>query len=67
MVKCNHNCFECPHDDCIIETMSSEERKELRERDIMYFNADTSGSVVKQRARRAKYKGRYVSGRQILV
>lgn len=62
MKKCDHNCFECKYDDCIIENMSSEERKEISDRDKRYFNSiSTTGSVVKARARRCKYRGNYVS------
>lgn len=65
--KCNHKCFECPYDDCIVETITLEERKEIRERDSRYFCASESKSIVKQKPGLAKHKGRYVGGRPILV
>lgn len=42
--KCNHDCFNCVHDDCIVEGISSEERKEMTKRDNGYFN---TGEVKK--------------------
>lgn len=53
MAKCKHDCFNCPYDDCIIETASSEELKEIRERDKRYFNEKT-GNVLKQKPTRAR-------------
>jgi hypothetical protein len=56
--KCKHDCFNCPYDDCKIETASSEERKEIRERDNRYYNSIESKGVVKQRPNRAKHRGK---------
>lgn len=59
MARCNHDCFNCIYDDCIIETMSSEERNEIKERDKRYFDAPAKTmSIVKQRPVRAKHRYR---------
>lgn len=58
MKKCNRDCFNCIYDDCVIGTLSSKERKEIKERDksIMSY-----GSVVKARPinRRQKVSRNY--------
>lgn len=57
MARCNHDCFNCIYDDCIIEKMSSAERKEVKERDRRYFDVPAKTmSVVKQRPVRAKHR-----------
>lgn len=60
MKKCNHDCFHCIHDDCIIESISAEERIEIKERDKRYYDAIDSQSIIKARPRRKKYRGRIV-------
>ena len=53
--KCNEDCFNCVHDDCIVDVLSSKDRKEITERDKRYFN---SGTVSLQaRPRKRKYRG----------
>ena len=56
MSKCNHDCFNCQYPDCVIETISPEERKEINERDKRYFTP-VATRVVIQRANRARQKG----------
>ena len=59
-IKCKHRCFECPYEDCLVEGISSEERKEIRERDENYFIPLGAKSIVKQRPGRAKHRGKIV-------
>lgn len=56
--KCNHDCFNCTYDDCIIESISSKERKEIKERDKQYFTPVKAYGVMIQRPVRAKHRGR---------
>lgn len=39
MAKCDYNCFECKHSDCIEDKMSPKETKEISRRDNSYFNS----------------------------
>ena len=55
MAKCNRDCFNCIYDDCIIETASSKERKEIKMRDESYFNTLGSG-ILKQKPVRARHR-----------
>ena len=59
-VKCGRDCFNCPYEDCMVETASLEERKEIRERDNRYYNAIDAKGVVKQKPTRRKHRGRIV-------
>ena len=59
MAKCKHNdCFSCPYEDCISDILSSEDRKEIRERDNRYYNAIEAKGIIRQRPTRAKHRGR---------
>ena len=49
--KCNHDCFNCIYDDCVIETISSEEREAIRERDKQYFTAIKMSRTKKGRVK----------------
>lgn len=52
---CNRTCPDyCPYDDCILDTISPTERKEIRERDNRYYN--TTGSKMLRGTARAKHK-----------
>lgn len=53
--KCERDCFNCKFDDCIIETVTKEEREEQNWRDREYISY---GFVLKQRPARAKHRGR---------
>jgi hypothetical protein len=57
MSKCNHDCFNCTYDDCIVGVtqISKEERKEIKERDKRYFNGADS-RALKQIPSRARQK-----------
>ena len=56
MAKCNHNCFECTYDDCILDDkeITSVERMEIRQRDNRYFNSIESRAIIKQKPTRAR-------------
>ena len=41
---CNHNCFQCPYDDCIIDDITTEERAEINSR-----NAELKGQFRKRK------------------
>ena len=58
MSKCNHkDCFTCPYKDCVVNDLTSEDRKEIRERDNRYYNVTTtSGSLVRQKPTRNKMR-----------
>ena len=58
MAQCNHDCFNCTYDDCVVNTLSSEDRKEIRERDNRYYNAIEAKGIIRQRPTRAKHRGR---------
>ena len=59
MARCNNDCFNCIHDDCIISNISSKERREIKDRDTRYFGAPVkSMSVLVQKPTRAKHRGR---------
>ena len=55
---CNHNCFCCTHDDCIVsdKSISSAERAEIRERDNRYFNSIDAKPIIRQKYKRARQK-----------
>ena len=44
---CDHNCFECPHQDCIADDMTAEEYRESVQRDR---DTHLTDSIRKQRA-----------------
>lgn len=52
MKKCNRDCFNCIYEDCIINTITKEEREESEKRDINYTNF---GIIRFQRPKRKKY------------
>ena len=54
MIKCNYDCFNCIYNDCIVNTASPSERKEIRERDNRYYNS--TGSKMLRGITRAKHK-----------
>ena len=51
--KCNHDCFNCPFDDCINDVLTSKERKEIAERDKNYIDY---GFMVFQRPSKSRLK-----------
>lgn len=53
MSKCNHDCFKCPYEDCVVNDITSEERLEMKERDIKFMNY---GVVHKGRPQKAKHR-----------
>ena len=55
---CNHNCFECKFDDCVVsqKDITVTERLESRMRDNVY---QTYGTVIPARRRR-KDRGRRI-------
>lgn len=56
MPKCKHECFECPYDDCIVNDITSEERKEIKERDKNFTNYGHVLNAIPNRAsKRRKY------------
>lgn len=59
MAKCNRDCFNCQFEDCVVDTMSSEERIETKERDKIFISSRTYGSLVKARPTRASRKHAY--------
>ena len=61
MAKCNKDCFNCKHDDCIVEGISQEERKEIRERDKKLISQLNYGSLAVARPIKAKNKRKYYS------
>ncbi len=66
MAKCNRDCFNCKYEDCIIEKASSEERKEIRERDNRYFKTNVmTGSVIRGATKHRHHRENY--GRTIYV
>ena len=58
MVKCKYDCFNCPYEDCKIETASSAELKEIRERDNRFYN---TGKVVRLKPMLARKRSQYFS------
>lgn len=54
---CNRDCFKCIYDDCIMNDISSAERKATNQRDINYTNF---GSVVQGRASRSRRRKSYI-------
>lgn len=58
MSNCNRDCFNCIYDDCVVEELSDDERKEIRERDNRYYNAIETRGIIKQKPTRAKHRGR---------
>lgn len=56
MPKCKHNCFECPYDDCIVNDITSDERKEMKERDKKFTDY---GSVIKARPQKANHRKKF--------
>jgi hypothetical protein len=54
---CNRDCFKCEFDDCIMESVSAEERKAMNQRDISYTNF---GSVIQSRASRSRRRKSYI-------
>lgn len=55
--KCNHDCFNCIFDDCIVETISSEERAEIRERDKQMFT-EMPTRVIRAKPGRVKNRNK---------
>lgn len=55
MAKCNHDCFNCTFDDCIVGTMTKQEREEAKQRDKDFTSY---GRVIYQKPKLAKHRGR---------
>lgn len=55
MKKCNRDCFNCIHEDCIIETPTKEEREMQDYRDAC---ATVTGKVYKAHSSGTKNRGR---------
>lgn len=50
---CNRNCFKCKYDDCIMEMMTSEERKEANRRDLNFsVVTEKYGSLIIGKAKK---------------
>lgn len=54
---CNHDCFNCKEDDCIVDGISSDERKAINIRDINFTHF---GSVIQARAQRNRKRKSYI-------
>ena len=52
---CQEDCFNCIFEDCIVNTITSKDRKEITERDKRYYN--TGNVSLKARPRKKKYRG----------
>lgn len=59
MAKCKRDCFNCLFEDCIVDSMSSEERHQEKERDQKFSNICFYESIAKARPLRAKNRKRY--------
>ena len=53
-VTCDHNCFACPYDDCIVEDESPEEAEAAERRDEL--DRETACKADKDRRRNTKYR-----------
>lgn len=60
MAKCNNDCFNCPYNDCIVNGITTEDRKEIRERDNRYYNAVSSNWIVNGRPTRARKRNYHI-------
>lgn len=58
MAKCRYDCFHCIYADCIIEKMSSKERREIKKRDERYEYCSNGRSVVPSRTLKQRSLGR---------
>lgn len=56
-LSCNHDCFNCLYDDCIMNGISSEERKAINMRDMNFTNF---GSIIQARAQRSRKRKSYI-------
>ena len=59
MGKCNRDCFNCKHNDCIVEGISQKERADIRERDNSLISQLNYGSLAIARPIKAKNKKKY--------
>lgn len=59
MAKCKRDCFNCKYDDCIVESITLEERTEIRERDKKLISQLNYGSLAIARPSKAKNKRKY--------
>ena len=55
MIKCNHDCFNCTFDDCIVDEISQKEKRDSHKRDINFTDYGTV--VLKARPSRSKLRG----------
>ena len=55
--SCNRDCFNCLFDDCIMNDVSSEERKAMNLRDMNFTNF---GSIIPARAQRSRKRKSYI-------
>lgn len=54
--KCNRDCFNCVHTDCIVDGITAEERQEIKERDLHNMIGALPKCVANQRPTRAKHR-----------
>ena len=59
MGKCNRDCFNCKHDDCIVNNVSQKERTEIRERDKKFVTQLNYGSLAVGKRIRSKNRRKY--------
>ena len=57
-MTCKHNCFECPYDDCINDTITTTERMESAQRDKNFMNYGVTMVNGNHRRARQKYDKR---------
>ena len=55
MAKCNHDCFNCKHDDCVNDKITQTEKMEANQRDLNFIDY---GKVIYQKATCKKQRGR---------
>lgn len=60
MSQCNRDCFNCMLRDCSVDTLSSEERKEIRERDNRYYNATGTGWMGSAKPTKTRRRKNYI-------